>query len=217
MENITLYHGSRNGITGTIQPISRPECDFGKGFYMGTKEFQAKTLVYNQKNPMLYTVNLHLENITENRILTLSGMDWAFYVLYNRNRLESIKHTDFYKKIAQMDKNKDIIIGPIADDNLYMTMQAFIDEEITDKALLECIRCIDYGIQYVAKTKEACQQIQIMSKEPLDTIEYKEYQRFNNKRRQEGKQKVKEIRRQYRRQGKYLDQILEEEQNKEIS
>lgn len=33
---VTLYHGSKSGINGTISPISRRYCDFGKGFYMGT-------------------------------------------------------------------------------------------------------------------------------------------------------------------------------------
>lgn len=209
MQNITLYHGSRTGITGTIQPISREECDFGKGFYMGTTPIQAKSLIYNQKNPMFYTLNLHLENIPENKILMLTDMDWAYYVLYNRKKLESIKDTDFYKKYANIDKTKEIIIGPIADDNLYATMQAFINEEITDKVLLECIRCINYGEQYVAKTKEACRQIQIISAEPLDMSKHMEYQRLTNDRRQEAREKVREIRRQYRDQGMYLDQILE--------
>lgn len=31
-----LYHASRSGIKGKIQPSSRSRCDFGKGFYMGT-------------------------------------------------------------------------------------------------------------------------------------------------------------------------------------
>lgn len=214
MQNITLYHGSRKGIIGNIKPESREECDFGKGFYMGTTPIQAKTLVYNQKNPIFYTLTLQLENIPENRILMLTDMDWAYYVLYNRGKLEEAKNTSFYNKYANLDKNKDIVIGPIADDKLYATMQAFIDEEITDKALLSCISCVDYGMQYVAKTKEACKQIQIISAEPVDMGKYKEYQNFNTQRRKEGKEKVKELRRTYRGQGMYLDQILKEEQLK---
>lgn len=31
-ETITLYHGSKTGIRGSIAPISREHCDFGKGF-----------------------------------------------------------------------------------------------------------------------------------------------------------------------------------------
>lgn len=40
-----LFHGSRAGIAGEIAPISRPECDFGKGFYLGTESSQPLTLI----------------------------------------------------------------------------------------------------------------------------------------------------------------------------
>ena len=33
---VLLYHGSKSGIEGKIEPKSRSQCDFGKGFYMGT-------------------------------------------------------------------------------------------------------------------------------------------------------------------------------------
>jgi len=36
-DDFVLYHASRTGIDGEISPRSRSECDFGKGFYMGTK------------------------------------------------------------------------------------------------------------------------------------------------------------------------------------
>ena len=42
MEDLILYHGSRGGLHGPIAPKSRVRCDFGKGFYMGTDENQAK-------------------------------------------------------------------------------------------------------------------------------------------------------------------------------
>lgn len=215
MQKITLYHGSRNGITGNIKPESREKCDFGKGFYMGTNPMQAKTLIYNETTPMFYTLDFHLENIPEDKILTLSDINWAFYILYNRGRLESINTTSFYKRIAQMDTGKDVIIGPIADDKMGMVMREFARNTITDKGMLECIRCINYGIQYVAKTENACNQIEVKSKEPLNMDEYEEYQKFTDERREESEQKVNAIREQYLREGKFLKEILEEEQKKE--
>ena len=115
MKNIQLYHGSRTGIIGPIQPKSRPNCDFGSGFYMGTKIEQVRSLIYNEKNPMLYTIDLHLENIPDNRILTLSGMDWAFYVLYNRNKLEKIKKSqrETTLKIENLEKKSGTIDASI--------------------------------------------------------------------------------------------------------
>lgn len=212
MDSVKLYHGSRNGIKGDIQPKSRNLCDFGTGFYMGTKPEQVKDLVFNEMSPVFYTLNLHLENIAQQRILILSDMDWAFFVLYNRGMLKEIKNTAFYQKLAGMDRDKDIIIGPIADDNMTMVMQQFTDGLITDKTFMECIRCIDYGMQYVAKTERACKQVEILRKENIDTTEPNKYQERENERRRENNRKLKKTRREYRGQGRYLDEILEEYQ-----
>ena len=62
MKEITLYHGSKGGIVGNIEPNSRIRCDFGKGFYMGTKPEQAKTLVYHDAMPIFYTMQFKLQN-----------------------------------------------------------------------------------------------------------------------------------------------------------
>lgn len=35
MKDMILYHGSKNGLSGAIKPMSREKCDFGRGFYMG--------------------------------------------------------------------------------------------------------------------------------------------------------------------------------------
>ena len=42
---VLLYHGSKSGIEGDIAPLSRKQCDFGEGFYMGTESSQALTLI----------------------------------------------------------------------------------------------------------------------------------------------------------------------------
>lgn len=93
-----------------------------------------------------------------------------------------------------------------------MIMREFARNTITDKGMLECIRCINYGIQYVAKTENACNQIEVKSKEPLDMEKYNEYWKFTDERRKESEQKVDAIRQQYLREGKFLKEILEEEQ-----
>lgn len=60
---ITLYHGSRAGISGDIAPVSREHCDFGKGFYMGTDRMQPLTLICNYPNAKIYTLSVDLSNL----------------------------------------------------------------------------------------------------------------------------------------------------------
>ncbi len=186
---------------------------------MGTKREQAELLVLDEPSSVIYTLNLHLENIPQKHILTFSNpMDWAFFVLYNRNMLEDfegIQDTQFYKNLANIANNKDIIIGPIADDNMTMIMEQFVDETITDKTFMECIRCINWGSQYVAKTKRACEQIEIIKKEKITTEKRESYYKNEADRRRENNKKLKTTRKQYRREGKYLNEILEEYQRQE--
>lgn len=212
MGSLLLYHGSRGGIDGDIVPQSRNRCDFGCGFYMGTNPDQAKSLVANDSSPYFYTLKLNIDNINQDRILKVSGMEWAYLVLYNRGRLENIKGSKIYEQCQHMMSNKDIITGPIADDAMNDTMQKFLKGQITDKAFLESIRAIDYGIQYVAKTEFACSQIQIVSEQELSGSDLEFSINMASQRRQEGNRIADKIQNQYRREGKYFDEILEEAQ-----
>ena len=212
MNRITLFHGSRGGIDGEIVPKSRNRCDFGCGFYMGTNPDQAKSLVANDASPYFYTVSLNLENIPQDRKLVVDGLDWAFLVLYNRGRLDSIKGTELYDSCKQMMLNKDIIVGPIADDSINEVMKRFMDSQITDKAFIESIKAIDYGIQYVAKTEFACSQIKILTEQELDGDELERATQIAFERRREGSLAAQKMQLEYRNVGSYLDEIIEEAQ-----
>lgn len=98
MKDIKLYHGSRGGIEGDIEPCSRLHCDFGKGFYMGTDKQQAKSLVCNEHAPVFYLVEFKLSEIPEDRILTLEGKDWLNAILAARALNENYSKLDIAKK-----------------------------------------------------------------------------------------------------------------------
>ena len=55
---VLLYHGSKSGIEGKIEPKSRSQCDFGKGFYMGTDPSQALTLICDYDKSKYYIVSV---------------------------------------------------------------------------------------------------------------------------------------------------------------
>lgn len=215
MNKVILYHGSRGGIDGEIQPKSRARCDFGEGFYMGTNPDQAKTLVSNDQEPYFYKVELDLTALPEDRILRLDGMDWAYFVLFNRGRLDSVKKSTLYKNCARLASGKDIIIGPIADDAMNEVMTRFIHGEITDRAFLECIRGLDYGIQYVAKTAAACGCVTVLEEKELYGKELDDAVALSGIRRREGKELADAMQRRFRREGRYFDEILQDLRQKE--
>ena len=206
---LVLYHGSKKGIIGDIAPISRNECDFGSGFYMGTNTLQPLTLVCNEDKPRFYTVEL---NMTGLKVLTVEiGMDWAMLIAYYRKEMESAKGTPIYEKYAHMADGYDVIIGYIANDRMYTELSRFFNKTLTDVALINCLSALDLGKQYVAISEKACKQIKILKEEPLSQLELSLLKDMSAERRKEGIALAEEIEVKYRREGKFFDEILKGE------
>ena len=206
---LVLYHGSKKGIVGDIAPISRNECDFGSGFYMGTNTLQPLTLVCNEDKPKFYTVELDMTGL---KVLTVEiDMDWAMLIAYYRKEMESAKGTPIYEKYAHMTDGYDVIIGYIANDRMYTELSRFFNRTLTDVALINCLSALDLGKQYVAITEKACKQIKILKEEPLSQLELSLLKDMSAERRKEGIALAEEIEVKYRREGKFFDEILKGE------
>ena len=206
---LVLYHGSKKGIVGDIAPISRDECDFGSGFYMGTNTLQPLTLVCNEDKPRFYTVEMDLTGL---KVLTVEiGMDWAMLIAYYRKEMESAKGTAIYEKYAHMADGYDVIIGYIANDRMYTELSRFFNRTLTDVALINCLSALDLGKQYVAISEKACKQIKILKEEPLSQLELSLLKDMSAERRKEGIALAEEIEVKYRREGKFFDEILKGE------
>ena len=206
---LVLYHGSKKGIVGDIAPISRDECDFGSGFYMGTNTLQPLTLVCNEDKPKFYTVEIDMTGL---KVLTVEiGMDWAMLIAYYRKEMESAKGTAIYEKYAHMADGYDVIIGYIANDRMYTELSRFFNRTLTDVALINCLSALDLGKQYVAISEKACKQIKILKEEPLSQLELSLLKDMSAERRKEGIALAEEIEVKYRREGKFFDEILKGE------
>ncbi len=203
---LILYHGSKKGITGDVAPISREECDFGRGFYMGTSTLQPLTLICNEDKPKFYAVELDLTGL---KVLTVNvGMDWAMLIAYHRKEMESAQGTAVYEKYAHMADGYDVIIGYIANDRMYTELFRFFNKTLTDVALIHCLSALDLGKQYVAISEKACRQIKILKEEPLSPLELALLKDMSAERRKEGVALAEEIEVKYRREGKFFDEIL---------
>ena len=206
---LVLYHGSKKGIVGDIAPISRDECDFGSGFYMGTNTLQPLTLVCNEDKPKFYTVELDMTGL---KVLTVEiGMDWAMLIAYYRKEMENAKGTPIYEKYSHMADGYDVIIGYIANDRMYTELSRFFNKTLTDVALINCLSALDLGKQYVAITEKACKQIKILKEEPLSGLELSLLKDMSAERRKEGIALAEKIEIKYRREGKFFDEILKGE------
>ena len=134
---VLLYHGSKSGIEGTVEPKSRKQCDFGKGFYMGTDPGQALTLICDYEKSKFYIVSVNTDNLAQ--IEVPANIDWAMLVAYHRGKMEKINGTPFYNKYRDMTKDKDLIIGNIANDRMFFVIDNFFVGNVTDMALINSL------------------------------------------------------------------------------
>ncbi len=203
---LVLYHGSKKGIIGDIAPISRDECDFGAGFYMGTGTLQPLTLVCSEAAPKFYTVSLDTTGL---KILNLGiDLEWAMLIAYFRKEMESVKGSEIYEKYAHLTDGYDLVVGYIANDRMYTELARFFRGDISDAALLHCLSALDLGKQVVAVSEKACQQVKILKEESLSQLELSVLEDMSAKRRKEGIRLADEIVKQHRREGQFFDEII---------
>ena len=201
-----LFHGSKSGIDGKIRPISRSQCDFGKGFYMGNDYINPFSLICNHKNSKLYLVSIDMTDL--NVLKIPSDISWAFVVAYNRGRLDIVKGKEIYNQYKEMLHGCDLIIGNIADDRMFFVLDNFFEGNISDVALVDSLSSLHLGIQYVAVTQKACDQIRILQEyNPLE-LELMAFKDVSELRRLEGITKANEICKKHRREGKFFDEYL---------
>ncbi len=205
---ILLYHGSKAGIEGAIEPKSRKQCDFGKGFYMGTEPSQALTLICDYEKSKFYIVSIGMDELAHIEVPT--NIDWAMLVAYHRGRMEKISGTAFYNKYRDMVANKDLVIGNIADDRMFFVIDNFFVGNITDTALINSLSVLQLGKQYVAISQKGCDAVRIEAEVKLSHLERLFVKEVAEENRAKGVSLANSICRNYRREGMFFDEILDE-------
>ena len=205
---VLLYHGSKSGIEGDIAPKSRKQCDFGEGFYMGTEPSQALTLICDYESAKFYVVSISVDNLA---VLDVpADLEWAMIVAYHRGRMEKIKGTPFYSRYQEMTKDKDLIIGSIANDRMFFVIDNFFIGNITDAALINSLSALELGKQYVAVTQKGCDAIRIEKEIPISYLEKLFMKEVSEANRVKGSSLANDICRNYRREGLFFDEILDQ-------
>ena len=207
-ERMVLYHGSKSGIKGPIAPISRERCDFGKGFYMGTEPYQPLTLISDFDESKFYVVSLDMTGLRALHVKP--DLEWAMLVAYNRGKMDEAKGTSLYERYAEIAKEYDVIVGSIADDRMFYVLDNFFLGNITDKALVMSLSALQLGEQCVAITEKACKHVKIESEVELSHLERIFLRDLNESNRVKGVNLATEICRDYRREGKFFDEIIKE-------
>lgn len=203
-----LYHGSKSGIQFPIRiDYSSNLCDFGKGFYIGSDVNQAINRVCWEKESYIYKFKLSLDGI---KVYTFNDDTlWALYVGYNRNKIDISNYPKLVRKFKEIN-NCDVIVGLIADDKIAGSFTEFIEGNLTDKALSACLKEVKYGNQYVIKSQAVCNdKLEVLDSIVLSTDTKELSKEWGKSLKENLSQKLFNIKAKYRREGKYIDEVLE--------
>lgn len=200
-----MYHGSKSGIDGKIEPRSRDKCDFGKGFYMGTDPGQTLTLICDFPKSEFYIVSIDEKDL---KIIEIpENIEWAMLVAYYRGRMDKIKGTSLYNKYENYLSDNDLVIGSIANDRMFYVIDNFFQGLITDEALVGSLSALQLGKQYVMLTQKGCDHAKIERKVELSWLERKCLQVVSEEKRIKGINIANDICKNYRREGRFFDEI----------
>lgn len=205
---VLLYHGSKSGIVGNIAPKSRKQCDFGVGFYMGSEPSQALTLICDYESAKFYIVSVAIGDL--NVLDVPADLEWAMLVAYHRGRMEIVHGTAFYNKYKIMTERNDLVIGNIANDRMFHVIDSFFHGNLTDVALVNSLSALELGKQYVTVTQKGCDAVRIEKEIPISYLEKMFMQEVSEFNREKGIALAEDICKNYRREGLFFDEILEQ-------
>ena len=127
-----LYHGSTVIVKKPSLRLGRPNTDFGKGFYTTIDHEQAARWARIRReragggNAIVSVFEVD-DNLLQNnnfRVMAYHGatIEWLDFVVANRR---SAPLHDY-----------DLVLGPVANDNLYATISMYENEELSAEAAI---------------------------------------------------------------------------------
>ncbi|MBR0072636.1 MAG: DUF3990 domain-containing protein [Bacteroidales bacterium] len=148
-----LYHGTNVEFETIDLAKSRPNKDFGQGFYLSDNYSQAEKMavvkVEQQKfgRPFVITYDIddNVFNLLKVKRFDDYSSEWAEFILSNRNNETDIPVHDY-----------DIVIGPIANDRVGVQLWRYENEMIDLDTLVKSLKYMKgMTIQYFFGTQNA--------------------------------------------------------------
>jgi hypothetical protein len=164
-----LYHGSNCLIDTICLDKCKPFKDFGKGFYITEIKGQALKMAQRTArmfggipvmNDFVLDETVFSDTAIQIKQFTEPTVEWATFVINNRNR----NFSDINGTNSNHNNQYDVVIGPVANDDILLTMELYIDGRLSPNGLLEALRY-----------KELSQQISFHTEKSLSFLTRIEY------------------------------------------
>ncbi len=165
-----LYHGSNIVIDSINLAMCRPYKDFGKGFYLTDIKEQAEKMAIRVSkiyggSPIVNTFEIQddfreIDDIKVKNFGLETTEEWAKFVMNNRNRL----FTNEKDILCNKDNKYDIVIGPVADDNMALLFRQYENEIIDFETLLKGMIYKKTSSQYSFHTEKSIKLLRKVGK-----------------------------------------------------
>lgn len=153
-----LYHGSNIAVETPALVLSRRMLDFGAGFYL-TEDFaqaekwaRRKTKMSGEGSPTISAFEVNELAMKELNVLTFPSA--------NKEWLNCVAG---YRSGKEPSAEYDIIIGAVANDQTFRTINLYIDEYLSEDMAIKLLLPQKLKGQYAFKTQKA-----------LDILRFKE-------------------------------------------
>ena len=157
-----LYHGSNVVVKEPEIRIYNRYLDFGYGFYTTSNYEQAKNFAEKvaKRKGGKAIVNIYEYNdetfceYLKIKIFDSTNEEWLDFVSDNRNG-------------TLKDSKYDIVIGPVADDDVYKTLHIYNDGLVTKEQALEALKVKKLYNQYVFLSTRALLFLKFIKSEEI--------------------------------------------------
>ncbi len=147
-----LYHGSNVMIDKVDFSLCHPFKDFGCGFYLTDNIEHARNMAFRRVmrtggKKFVTLFDFDYQEAARNlkiKVFDKPSEEWIEFAIMNRN-----------ESIAQPAHDYDIVIGPIADDSVVMSLRLFRDGYISIAELVKRLEYKEISIQYFFHNQKA--------------------------------------------------------------
>lgn len=157
-----VYHGSNVRVEKPTIIISNRYLDFGYGFYTTTNKAQAENFAKKVSARRGGVALLNIYELDENviassvKVKKFNGADaeWLKFVADNRNGVYS-------------GKSYDLIIGAVANDDVYQTLQLYLSGLYSEEQALSALKIKKLYDQYVFASELSLKALKFISCEEV--------------------------------------------------
>lgn len=163
-----LHHGSNMAITDIDLSRCRPNKDFGLGFYLSPDKTAAEKMAHRTVkrfggSPYVMTYDFNdadLERFTLRRF-EKPTVEWAMFVMANRRGvIDAQEHN--------LDNKFDVVVGPIANDDLALLFRQFSRGLLTVEMLMREMQYKELTVQYSFHTQQAVSLLKLIEVNHVD-------------------------------------------------